>query len=65
MSPDNAAIVPVEDAPDFSAMSDRELLESIARDMHTVRRLAADVQGHVAPVMEKLSKNPLLRGLGF
>lgn len=60
MSHDNAAIdtvSPVGIDGDYSALTDRELLERIARNMDAVLIIAAGVQEQVAPVLN----SPMLK----
>lgn len=70
MFPDNAAEDTETSDPtpaeiltrEFASMTDRELLEYIARNMAHAVAIAGAVQEQVSPVMDKLSKNPLLGG---
>lgn len=45
-------------------MSDRELLEAIFYDINAAKRVVTEIKGQVEPMMEKLSKSPLLKMIG-
>ncbi len=47
----------------YGAMSDRDLLEYIARNIDAALTIAHTIQEQVGPVVEKFSKNPLFGGL--
>lgn len=51
--------VTAEDA--FDGMTDRELLLTIARSIHEVRAIAVEAGAKVSPLIEGLSKNPMLK----
>lgn len=64
MYPDNAetaTAVETVEADYFDGLTDRELLLFIARNMHAVTLIAEEVQEVAAPVIEKLSSNPMFK----
>lgn len=74
MSLDNAATVSPEEldamierakesADPYAALSDRELLEHIARSMDNALLAVQGISKQVGPMVEGMQKNPLLRGL--
>jgi len=72
VSPDNAATTELvviqetdaETAPVidlYEAMSERELLIALHRRFDRVEAIADELQVSVAPIMEKISGNPMLK----
>jgi hypothetical protein len=57
----NAVIEPATVADEFDAMTDREILLTMARDIRTVRALAAEAGGKVQPLIDGFSRNPMFK----
>jgi hypothetical protein len=46
---------------EYTALSDRELLLGIARDIRAVRTLASEAGAKAGPMLEALARNPMFK----
>lgn len=68
LSPEDEALIQstiarMADHNPYATLSDRELLEHIARNMDNALAAVQGISKQVGPMVEAMQKNPLLRGL--